>query len=88
MFGKATTNEKLNGVHANFSNGLTLANKKLFTGVGLGYLNFEGIKGISAFGDFEYLPLKNQLTPLLNILYHILLDLDSENRRLTKTKFL
>lgn len=29
-------------------------------------MNYEGIEGISIFGDFEYSPLKNILTPLFN----------------------
>lgn len=41
--------------------------KKLMAGIGLGYLNFEGIHGISVFGDIGYLPLKTKISPLLNI---------------------
>ena len=59
--------EKQNGFNITSSNGLTFANGKLFTGIGLGYLNYEGIDGISIFGDLEYLPLKNKLTPLFNL---------------------
>ena len=58
--------EKQNGYNFTSSNGLSFANSKLFTGIGLGYVNFKGIHGISIFGDFEYLPLKNRLTPLFN----------------------
>ena len=35
--------------------------------MGLGYLNFESIHGFSIFTDFEYLPLKTKLTPLVNL---------------------
>lgn len=56
-----------NGIDINFINGLTCANKKIFAGLGLGYLNFGGTNGISVFADLEYLPLKTKLTPLLNV---------------------
>jgi hypothetical protein len=55
-----------NGVDFNIINGFDYKNK-LFAGIGLGYLNFEGISGISVFSDFEYLPLKTRLTPLINL---------------------
>ncbi len=48
-------------------NGLTFLNKKLFAGLGLGYMNFKGVSGASIFADLEYLPLKTRLTPLLNL---------------------
>lgn len=60
-------NEKQNGINLTVINGLSFVNKKLFAGIGLGYLNFEGINGISVFTDFEYLPLKTKLTPLVNL---------------------
>lgn len=59
--------EKQNGYSFTTSNGLAFAKRKLFTGIGLGYLNFEGIEGISIFGDFEYSPLKSKLTPIFNL---------------------
>lgn len=42
-------------------------NHKTFVGAGVGYLNFEGINGISLFSDFEHLFLKTKLTPLVNL---------------------
>jgi hypothetical protein len=60
-------NEKQNGLNITSSNGLSFGSRKLFAGIGIGYFNFEGIDGISVFGDFEYLPLKNKLTPLLSL---------------------
>jgi hypothetical protein len=48
-------------------NGIRLANNKLFTGIGLGYLNFEGIHGFVACADLEYIPLKSKLSPLVNV---------------------
>lgn len=59
--------EKQNGYNYTTSYGLSFAERKLYTGIGIGYLNFEGIDGISIFGDFDYLPLKNRLTPLFNL---------------------
>lgn len=56
-----------NGIDINFINGLTFVNNKIFSGLGLGYLNFEGTNGVSVFADLEYLPFKNKLTPLLNV---------------------
>ena len=55
-----------NGVDFNIINGFDFKNK-LFAGIGVGYLNFEGINGLSIFSDFEYLPLKTRLTPLINL---------------------
>jgi hypothetical protein len=55
-----------NGICINAINGLSNPNKKLFAGLGLGYLNFRGNSGVSVFADFEYLPLKTRITPLLN----------------------
>ncbi len=55
-----------NGIDFNIVNGFGFKNK-LFAGLGLGYLNFEGINGVSFYLDFEYLPLKTRLTPLVNL---------------------
>jgi hypothetical protein len=55
-----------NGIDINIINGFNY-NKILFTGIGLGYLRFEGINGVSIFSDFEYLPLKTRITPLINL---------------------
>jgi hypothetical protein len=59
--------EKQNGFNFTTVNGLTFNNRKLFTGIGLGYLNYEGINGVSIFGDLEYLPLKKRISPLFNL---------------------
>lgn len=48
-------------------NGMAFHDNKLFTGVGLGFYNFEGIDGMAIFWDIEYLPLKKRITPLLNL---------------------
>ena len=55
-----------NGIDINLINGVSFKDK-FFTGFGIGYLNFEGINGFSIFTDFEYLPLKTRLTPLINL---------------------
>jgi len=55
-----------NGIDFNIINGADF-NNKLFAAFGIGYLNFEGINGLSLFSDFEYLPLKTRLTPLINL---------------------
>jgi hypothetical protein len=55
-----------NGFDLNVINGIK-HKEKLYAGIGVGYLNFEGINGVSLFTDFEYLPLKkNALRPLFN----------------------
>ncbi len=59
--------QKQDGIDLNLINGISLFEKRLFAGAGIGYQNFEGINGITVFGDIEYLPLKSRLTPLLNI---------------------
>lgn len=59
-------NKKQNGVDINIINGLNI-NSGFFAGIGLGYLNFEGINGLSIFTDFDYLPLKTKLTPIINL---------------------
>ncbi|MEQ9064884.1 MAG: hypothetical protein RIE58_11975 [Vicingaceae bacterium] len=58
--------DEKNGVDINIINGLDFKNK-IFTGIGLGYLNFEGVSGFSIFSDFEYLPLTSRLAPLFNL---------------------
>lgn len=55
-----------NGIDLNVINGLSFK-KKIFVGIGVGYLNFEGINGFSIFTDFEYLPFKTKLTPFFNL---------------------
>ena len=59
--------DKQNGIDMNIVNGISLLKKKVFVGVGFGYLNFEGINGYSLFSDFEYIPLTKRLSPLLNL---------------------
>jgi hypothetical protein len=55
------------GIDLNLVNGVSFFENRLFTGVGIGYQNFEGIHGITVFGDIEYLPLKSKFSPLLSL---------------------
>ncbi|MCT4602913.1 MAG: hypothetical protein N4A59_08455 [Marinifilum sp.] len=55
-----------NGIDLNVINGL-LFKKKIFAGIGAGYLNFEGINGFSIFTDLQYSPFKTKLTLFLNL---------------------
>ncbi len=59
-------NEDQNGLSFDIINGISLKNK-LLVGLGIGFLNFEGINGYSVFGDLQYLPLNSRLTPLVNL---------------------
>jgi hypothetical protein len=59
-------NESQNGFSFDIINGITIKNK-LLIGLGVGYLNFEGINGYSAYGDIQYLPLTSRITPLINL---------------------
>ncbi len=55
-----------NGLDFNLINGIEIRNK-FFGGIGVGYLNFEGIEGFSVFTDFQYFPFETRLKPLANI---------------------
>lgn len=58
--------DEQNGFDLNIVNGIKFGNK-FYAGIGVGYLNFEGINGFSIFGDFEYFILKSRLTPIINL---------------------
>ena len=60
-------NEEQNGIDLNIINGISFNNNKFFTGIGIGYINFEKINGLSIFTDFEYIPLKTKLSPIANL---------------------
>ncbi|MDB4025636.1 hypothetical protein N9438_03685 [Flavobacteriaceae bacterium] len=60
-------NEKQNGIDLNVINGISFSNNKFFTGIGIGYVNFEKINGLSIFTDFEYIPLRTKLSPIGNL---------------------
>lgn len=55
------------GIDLNLVNGISLFEKRFFAGAGIGYQNFEGINGITVFGDIEYLPFRSRFTPLFNV---------------------
>jgi hypothetical protein len=60
-------NNKQNGISINLINGIMLQDR-ILVGLGFGYLNFEGIKGLSLSSEFEYYFLKRKrLNPLLNL---------------------
>jgi hypothetical protein len=59
-------NEKQNGFAFDIINSISI-NKKLLVGVGVGYLNFEGIHGYSLYGDLQYVPMKTRLSPLISL---------------------
>ena len=60
-------NEEQNGIDLNVINGISFSNNKFFTGIGIGYVNFEKINGLSIFTDFEYIPFKKKLSPIANL---------------------
>jgi hypothetical protein len=59
--------EKQNGSVISTINGVSVFKQKLNIGMGVSYLNFEGINGVASFGEMEFLPPKSQLTPVFNI---------------------
>ncbi len=54
-----------NGFDVNVINGIKFK-EKYFTGIGLGYLNFEGVNGFSIFADVDYSILKTRFSPFVN----------------------
>lgn len=53
------------GIDINVINGI-IFNEHLFTGIGFGFQNFEGIDGITVFGDLCVTPFINKLSPMLS----------------------
>jgi len=60
--------ERVDGKELNFVNGVLIKERGMM-GIGISYLNFEKIQGFSTTLDFEYLPSKRKLSPLLNFRY-------------------
>ncbi len=58
--------EHVNGKEISVINGLAI-NEKLYTGIGVGYLNFEGIHGFSSFVDVQYVATKSKVSPYVNL---------------------
>ena len=55
------------GLALSSSNGLKIKNR-FYVGVGLAYLNFEGINGLAAYTEFDYFFFKKKkLMPFLNL---------------------
>ena len=59
-------NDNQNGAEINIINGIEL-NRKFGAGIGIGYLNYEGIDGYSIFASFERLPKENKLSSIANL---------------------
>lgn len=56
--------QRQNGITLNVVNGVVYRDR-LFCGLGLGWLNFDGINGVSVFGDFFWLVTKTRLAPVV-----------------------
>lgn len=63
--GPALKNEQ-NAVSVSFINGFSFFNNKLLTGAAAGYLNFQGIHGLSLLSEIEYIPFGESGSPFLN----------------------
>ena len=59
-------NDNQNGAEINLINGIEF-NKKKGVGIGIGYLNYEGIDGVSLFVNFERLPKETKLSSIANL---------------------
>jgi hypothetical protein len=55
--------ENDNGVDLTISNGL-LFKKRTYAGIGVSYLNFEGINGLAVYSDFDFISRKRKAAPL------------------------
>lgn len=58
--------DNTNGLELNIIYGLRLKSV-LFTGLGVGYVNYKGINGYTYFGDMACQPFKTKIKPLLGI---------------------
>jgi len=59
-------NNNQGGLDVSVINGISFK-ENLRLGLGLGYLNYEGINGYSFFGDLEYAASKDRVSPLFNL---------------------
>ncbi|SDE17444.1 hypothetical protein [Pedobacter soli] len=57
---------KPNGLDLSLVNGISLK-RNVRLGLGISYLNYEGINGFSVFGDFDYVIIKASLAPVFNL---------------------
>ena len=62
---KGMNNDDQNGIETSVLFGAQFK-KRRRAAIGIGYLNFEGINGVSVFGDFQFLLLKTKLSPFIN----------------------
>ena len=58
---------KENGIEANFINGIFLFKDRGFVGLGVGYVNFEGMSGLNTFSEFELLTNSKRISPILGL---------------------
>ena len=56
--------QRQNGTTLSLINGIVYQNR-FFCGLGLGWLNFDGINGVSAFGDFSWLITQTRFAPVV-----------------------
>lgn len=56
-----------NAANLSFINGVGFFGNKLLTGAGLGYLNFQGIHGLSLVSEIEYMPVNESGGPFVNV---------------------
>ncbi|MCC5613185.1 hypothetical protein LC612_42535 [Nostoc sp. CHAB 5834] len=59
-------NQQQHGTMLSLINGLVYHNR-LFAGLGLGWLHFDGINGVSVFGDLSCLVTKTRLAPVVGV---------------------
>lgn len=56
-------NDQQNGIEVSVVNAIRY--KKLMSlGIGIGYLNYEGIHGVCGYGDMEFVPFDNIISPI------------------------
>jgi hypothetical protein len=60
-------NNGKNGMGLSLSNGIGIFSNKIAIGLGLGYLNFEGVNGLSLFGELELRPIDESFAPFATI---------------------
>lgn len=56
-----------NGIGISGSNGITLFDEKMYFGIGVGFLNFKGIKGYSLYSELNYSPFQSKVNPFVNL---------------------
>ena len=59
--------KKQNGIDVNTTHGISFGNNKAFAGLGVGYANFEGVQGMAAYSEIEFLTNRSKISPLLGM---------------------